>query len=38
MASSMKASVGKWRAAKQPQWKAGEYVVLQLGRLDRLPR
>ncbi len=26
MASSMKESVGKWRAAKIPQWNAGEYV------------
>ncbi len=26
MASSMKESVGKWRAAKMPQWNAGEYV------------
>ena len=31
MASSMKESVGKWRAAKIPQWKAGEYVVSNWG-------
>ena len=31
MASSMKASVGKWRAAKIPQWKAGEYVSSNWG-------
>jgi multiple sugar transport system substrate-binding protein len=31
MVSSMKASVGKWRAAKMPQWKAGDYVVSNWG-------
>ena len=31
MSSSMKASVGKWRAAKQPQWTAGEYAVSNWG-------
>ncbi len=31
MSSSMKASVGKWRAAKMPQWTAGEYAVSNWG-------
>jgi multiple sugar transport system substrate-binding protein len=31
MSSSMKESVGKWRAAKIPQWKAGEYVSSNWG-------
>jgi multiple sugar transport system substrate-binding protein len=31
MVSSMKESVGKWRAAKIPQWKAGEYVASNWG-------
>jgi multiple sugar transport system substrate-binding protein len=31
MASSMKASVGKWRAAKMPQYKKGDYVVSNWG-------
>jgi multiple sugar transport system substrate-binding protein len=31
MANSMKASVGKWRAAPMPQWKAGDKVVSNWG-------
>jgi len=31
MVSSMKASVGKWRAAPMPQWKAGDKVVSNWG-------
>ena len=31
MISSMKNSVGKWRAAKMPQWKKGDYVVSNWG-------
>lgn len=31
MISSMKESVGKWRAAKQPQWNAGDYVISNWG-------
>ncbi|MFO1143892.1 MAG: extracellular solute-binding protein [Amaricoccus sp.] len=31
LVSSMKDSVGKWRAAKIPQWKAGEYVSSNWG-------
>ena len=31
MISAMKTSVGKWRAAKQPQWKKGDYVISNWG-------
>ncbi len=31
MLSSMKESVGKWKAAKQPQWNKGDYVISNWG-------
>ena len=31
MISAMKTSVGKWRAAKMPQWKKGDYVISNWG-------
>ena len=31
MISAMKQSVGKWRAAKMPQWKKGDYVISNWG-------